>query len=175
MQRLKKSGRRLPAVIATVAIVALTASLTACATSNTGQGAGGGATSAPLQSGEGSASDSGNRGSSSDGSAQRNATSDSARSGGDANNPGNAGNSDTAQQTTQDTASYIGPDRAKELATAHAGTTVHRVTFTETKQDFDDGRAEYDIEFVFNNTEYEYEIDAISGSIFSYDTEPAGR
>ena len=35
--------------------------------------------------------------------------------------------------------------------------------------DYDDGRAEYEIEFWSGNTEYDYDIDAVSGEIRSYD------
>ena len=43
------------------------------------------------------------------------------------------------------------------------------MTFTKTKLDHDDGRAEYEIEFVSDDTEYEYEIDAVRGQILDYD------
>ena len=35
--------------------------------------------------------------------------------------------------------------------------------------DYDDGRAEYEVEFWAGNTEYDYEIDATNGTILSYD------
>ncbi|MCR1952050.1 PepSY domain-containing protein [Clostridium sp. DSM 100503] len=35
--------------------------------------------------------------------------------------------------------------------------------------DYDDGIKKYDIEFYFNNKEYNYEVDANSGDILKYE------
>ena len=64
---------------------------------------------------------------------------------------------------------YIGEARAKDIALENAGVSESQVTFTKTKLDYDDGRAKYEIEFVSDDTEYEYEIDAVSGQILDYD------
>lgn len=40
------------------------------------------------------------------------------------------------------------------------------------KKDFDDGKWEYDIEVVYNKMEYEFEINAETGEIISWDSEP---
>lgn len=64
---------------------------------------------------------------------------------------------------------YIGEARAKDIALENAGVSESQVTFTKTKLDYDDGIAEYEIEFVSDDTEYEYEIDAVSGQILDYD------
>ena len=39
------------------------------------------------------------------------------------------------------------------------------------KQDWDDGRLEYEGEFWVGSTEYDYTIDAVDGSVVAYDTE----
>ena len=65
--------------------------------------------------------------------------------------------------------SYIGEEKAKEIALNHAGLTASSVTFVRTSLDYDNGLAEYDVEFWSGNTEYDYEINAQTGAILSYD------
>lgn len=65
----------------------------------------------------------------------------------------------------------ITADEAKAKVLAHAGLNEAEVTFTKVKLDRDDGGDEYDIEFYKENVKYEYDIDAISGEIRSYDSE----
>lgn len=66
---------------------------------------------------------------------------------------------------------YIGVDRAKEIAVAHAGLVLADVRFSKAKLENDDGRTEYEIEFYHGSTEYEYSIDAVSGDILEFDSE----
>ena len=69
-----------------------------------------------------------------------------------------------------DTASdYIGEAKAKDIALKHAGLSSSKVTFLPVKLDWDDGRQVYEVEFYSGNKEYDYEIDAASGSIRDYD------
>ncbi|MCM1048216.1 MAG: PepSY domain-containing protein [Clostridiales bacterium] len=63
---------------------------------------------------------------------------------------------------------------AKANALAHAGLTSEQVTFTESKLDYDDGRQVYELEFYSGNNEYDYEIDAYTGEVVSYDCEADG-
>ena len=64
----------------------------------------------------------------------------------------------------------IGVDKAKELALIHAGLSASQVTFVESKLEYDDGRQVYDIEFYTGDyKEYDYEIDAVSGTVLSFD------
>lgn len=63
----------------------------------------------------------------------------------------------------------IGLDKAKEIALNHAGLKSSQVTMIKAKLEYDDGRRVYDIEFYKGNKEYDYEIDASSGTILSYD------
>ncbi|MBM6976114.1 PepSY domain-containing protein [Intestinimonas butyriciproducens] len=67
--------------------------------------------------------------------------------------------------------SYIGEAKAKEIALNHAGLTSSQVTFAWAKLDWDNGRAEYEVEFYANGKEYDYDIDAVTGDIRSYDYE----
>ncbi len=69
--------------------------------------------------------------------------------------------------------SYIGIDKAKAIASSHAGLTISEVTFSKAKLDTDDGNTTYEIEFYKDGLEYEYEVDASSGNILEYETEQA--
>ena len=64
---------------------------------------------------------------------------------------------------------YIGETKAKSIALKHAKLSESQVTFIKTHLDYDDGHIVYDVEFYSGNTEYDYEIDAISGKIYEYD------
>lgn len=64
---------------------------------------------------------------------------------------------------------YIGKAKAKEVALDHAGLTYSDVSFVRVELDWDDGRPEYEVEFYTNGKEYDYEIDAITGDVRSYD------
>ncbi len=66
---------------------------------------------------------------------------------------------------------YIGVDRAKEIALNHAQLNESDVQFAKAKLENDDGVVEYEIEFYFGRTEYDYTIDAVSGNIIEYDVE----
>ena len=80
---------------------------------------------------------------------------------------------DTVQPNTNQTAGEITAEEAKTIALSHAGLTADAVTFVKAKQDYDDGRLVYEIEFVTTSgngyLEYDYEIEAATGSILSYD------
>lgn len=67
--------------------------------------------------------------------------------------------------------SYISADRAKEIALADAGLKEGAAIFLKAKLERDDGRYQYDVEFYSGTTEYDYEIDAITGKILSADRE----
>lgn len=64
---------------------------------------------------------------------------------------------------------YIGEAAAKEAALGHAGLAESEVTINHVKLDREDGREVYEVEFWKDRTEYDYEIDAASGEILSYD------
>ena len=57
-------------------------------------------------------------------------------------------------------------EKAKEAALSDAGLTADQVVaYTKLKKDYDDGREEYEIEFVTATHKYEYEIDAVTGAV----------
>ena len=80
---------------------------------------------------------------------------------------------DTAQPGTTQTAGEITVEDAKAIALSHAGVKAADATFIQAKRDYDNGRSVYEIEFVTTSgngyLEYDYEIDAATGSILSYD------
>lgn len=63
----------------------------------------------------------------------------------------------------------IGEEQAKTIALEHSGFTASDVTFSKAALDYDDGQRVYEIEFYKGRTEYEYEINAISGKIMDFD------
>ena len=67
--------------------------------------------------------------------------------------------------TSSSSSGYISVERAKEIALQHAGLSSSGVNFDKAELDEDDGRFEYEIEFHHNFREYEYTIDAASGTI----------
>ena len=64
-------------------------------------------------------------------------------------------------------------EQAKQTALQHAGKTASQVQFVKAQQDWENGRKVYEIEFIVSGgtgyTEYDYEIDAATGKIVSYD------
>lgn len=79
------------------------------------------------------------------------------------------------KQTESTAAGRITLDEAKNIALSHAGIAASEASFTKTKLDYDDGREEYDIEFLSDDYEYEYEIDSQSGSVLSNSKEARKR
>ena len=74
----------------------------------------------------------------------------------------------TAQtEETQD----IGNAQAKTIALNHAGVDADAVYDMNTKMDVENGVAIYEVEFKSGNMEYEYEIDAVSGTILKHEAE----
>jgi uncharacterized membrane protein YkoI len=69
------------------------------------------------------------------------------------------------------TSEYIGEIEAKAAALEHAGVTEEQANFIRIELDYDDGRTAYDIEFHVGNIEYDYEIDAMSGDIISFNVD----
>lgn len=64
--------------------------------------------------------------------------------------------------------SKITVEKAKEISLKHANLKDNQVVFDKTEMDYDNGVQVYDIEFHYNNVEYNYEIDANTGNILSY-------
>lgn len=72
--------------------------------------------------------------------------------------------------TDAENGTIISTEKARELALAHAGLAASQVTFVKSVLEYDDGRQVYDVEFYTSDyQEYDYEIDAVSGAVLSYD------
>ena len=107
---------------------------------------------------------SGNTNSGSSGSSNTGSSGSSGNSSSGSSNTGSSGNSSSGSTS-------ITADRAKQIALNHAGLTSSQVSFIRSHLDWDDGRQVYEVEFynTSNYTEYDYEIDASTGTILSYD------
>lgn len=84
------------------------------------------------------------------------------------NVPSGAG-SGTAQSGAGGTSADIGREAALAAALNHAGVSQDQVYGLEVKQEYDDGRLEYEIEFKTGGWEYEYTISAADGAILDYE------
>ena len=94
---------------------------------------------------------------------------------GTASAPAAASPSPSAGQTTGGQATAVTEEQARETALSHAGLTADQVTFVRSELDRDDGRLMYDVEFYTSDyKEYDYEIDASTGEILSYDYDAEG-
>ena len=66
---------------------------------------------------------------------------------------------------------YIGEEKAKSIAADHAQVSLSETTFQKVELDYEDGRVVYEVEFYIAGTEYEYEIDAVDGTVLKYELE----
>lgn len=64
--------------------------------------------------------------------------------------------------------SFISKNEVKELVLKHAGLKESDVIRWNIELNNEDGNWEYDVEYVFNNLEYTYEIDAKTGNIIIF-------
>ena len=87
-------------------------------------------------------------------------TSQAGQSGG-----GASGSGQSAPQSAGD----IGAQAALDAALAHAGLSQSQIYELEVKQEWDDGRLEYEIEFKSGRWEYEYKLLAADGSILEFE------
>lgn len=60
---------------------------------------------------------------------------------------------------------------AKQIALDHAGISESETDRLRVKLDYDDGVQEYEVTFYVGNREYDYDINAATGAIRSYDSE----
>ena len=73
------------------------------------------------------------------------------------------------QIATNNNQGKIAVEEAKNIALKHANLDSSQVSFIKSELDLDDGIQKYDIEFYYDNKEYNYEISAINGSIIEYE------
>ncbi len=72
--------------------------------------------------------------------------------------------------TAQGNIDRITKEQAREIALKHAGVSTSDVTSMKTNTGHDNGRTLYEVEFYTNSAEYEYEIDAVSGDVLSFES-----
>ena len=75
----------------------------------------------------------------------------------------------TTAAQSNNTVGDIGIEKANEIAISHAGLSSGSVSFVKAKLDTEDGVKVYDIEFYSGNVAYDYEINAATGAIVSFD------
>ena len=63
-------------------------------------------------------------------------------------------------------------EKARQIAVKDAGIKGAEISFTKAKLDTDDGVKIYEIEFTYNGNEYEYDINAKTGTIIEKSKEP---
>ncbi len=66
---------------------------------------------------------------------------------------------------------YITKEKAKEIALKHSKLNASDVTFEKVEFDYDNGIATYEVEFIYNYNEYDYEIKAVDGNIIQFKVE----
>ncbi|MCM1155126.1 MAG: PepSY domain-containing protein [Roseburia sp.] len=88
---------------------------------------------------------------------------------------GETGSVTSSQRPNAAVTEYITLEEAKSVALDNAWLVAADVTFLKEKLDYDDGVAEYEIEFVTDTTKYEYEINAKDGSVLSMSKEEIDR
>ena len=99
---------------------------------------------------------------------QNNSSNGNNNNNGNSNSNSNNGNSNGQNSLNGVTAS-ITLDEAKNIAITNAGLDINSVQFTREEQEYDNHTLLYELEFFSNNIEYDYEINATTGDIISFD------
>lgn len=81
---------------------------------------------------------------------------------------GNAVETSALMQPTESTAPLT-KEQAQAIALEHAGFTADQVTGLRTEYEIDDGIPRFEVKFRQDRWEYDYEINANTGAILSYD------
>ena len=89
------------------------------------------------------------------------------------NNGNNNSNSNNGNYNGQNSLNGVTPsitlDEAKNIAVTNAGLDINNVQFTREELEHDNHTLVYELEFFSNNIEYDYEINATTGDIISFD------
>ena len=153
-----KAGKMRTVWVAAVALAALVAVLALAGCSGQQDQTSQNASASASSSAASSAASSANSSSSSAASSSSTATSSAAS---------------TSSKSSSAAQGSISEQQAKDIALKHAGLAESAVTFVKLGQEQDDGILKWDVEFVANGTEYDYDIDANTGDIVSFDNEIA--
>ena len=71
----------------------------------------------------------------------------------------------------QNESSIITAEDAKAIALSHAGLTAEQADLVRSFIEADDGILLYEVEILVGSTEYDYEINAVTGEILSFEKE----
>ena len=74
-----------------------------------------------------------------------------------------------AMQTMGATTAPVTREEAEAIALDHAGLTADQVTGLRTEYEIDDGIPRYEVQFRHDRWEYDYEINANTGELLSWD------
>ncbi|MCQ4635563.1 PepSY domain-containing protein [Anaerovorax odorimutans] len=88
--------------------------------------------------------------------------------------PSSAAAETTAAATSESQQNLIGEQKAKEIALKKVDG-AKESDITKFKLDRDDGRQEYEGEIIYKDREYDFEIDAVSGEILSWEDEAVNQ
>ena len=66
-------------------------------------------------------------------------------------------------------------EEAMKTAAEYAGLRQDQVQFTKVRQDWDDGRQVYEIEFICDGVEYEMDVDVMTGRVTDFKRERCDR
>jgi len=78
---------------------------------------------------------------------------------------------DQGTAPANDASAYIGEEAAKDAALSHAGVAAADCTELEIELDLDELPVHYDVGFKVGNMEYDYNIDATTGEVLTFDSE----
>jgi len=73
------------------------------------------------------------------------------------------------------TSAQIGANEAENIALAKVGLTRENIRFERTEIDHERGKLVWEVEFEYENKEYSFEIDALTGKILREEIEPERR
>lgn len=97
-------------------------------------------------------------------------------SGGEESSESTQTQSSSQAATAQASGEVIGEEAAEDAALSHAGVAREEAAFIRSKLERDDGRQSYEVKFYSSdNTEYNYDIDAVTGEVISYELEERGN
>lgn len=76
---------------------------------------------------------------------------------------------ETVAATPRSRTAAVTQEQAQEIALAHAGVTADQVDRLHTEYELEDGIPRFEVRFDLGSWEYDYEINAETGEIISYD------
>ena len=85
------------------------------------------------------------------------------------NNNGNGNDNSNGNGNNNTNNTKISLQEARNIALEHANLDISVVNIVKCESEYDDGILIHEIEFIYNNYEYDYKIDSRTGEIISFD------